>query len=260
MIFRRRADKFTTFLEGTSLDILKKNRFMRTAAVLLAVLMTAFSLAGCGKDKDAAEEEGGYSGVLSKIKLGMPQKKVLSINNQKEMYYESDTVLWCINPDTDLMELRQVIPADQGFSYCDDSVITYEFKHNDKDNEDYLTSYTEEVTCLIDRDVAQKYYDDKVNELRRKYNSDFTTTQTGTEGVDVSLVQHTELPLSSFVVYIDMTLTYDTVEGVDAYYGTHYSITVKELANKAAVPIAAGSAEDDKDAKKDKDKDKDKDK
>ena len=236
------------------MDILKKNRFMRFAALLLAAVMTAVSLTGCGKKEEEEAEDTGYSGVLSKIKLGMPQKKVITVNNQKEMYYESDTILWCINPDTDIMEVRDIIPADQGYCFCDDSVITYEFKFNEKDNENYLTSYTEEVSCLIDRETAQKYYDDKVDQLRKKYHSDYSTTQTGTEGIDLNLLLHTELPLSSFAVYIDMTLTYDTVEGVDAYWCKHLSITVKELANKTAVPIAAGSADEDDKDKKDKDK------
>ena len=224
---------------------------MRFAALFLALLMTALTLTACG-DKDKKEEGGeetGYSGVLTKIKLGMPMKKVISANGQGEMYYESDTVLWCINPDTDIMEVRDIIPADMAYCFCDDSVITYEFKHNDKDNEDYLTSYTEEVACLIDRETAQKYYDEKVQALRKKYRSEFSTTQTGTEGIDLNLIQHSELPLSSFVVYVDMTLSYDTVEGVDAYYCKHLSITVKELANKAAVPIAAGEAETEEEKK-----------
>ena len=229
---------------------------MRFAALFLAAVMAAFTLAGCGKKEETEAADTGYSGVLAKIKLGMPQKKVLSVNNQKEMYYESDTVLWCINPDTDIMEVRDIIPADQGFYFCDDSVITYEFKHDEKDNENYLTAYTEEVSCLIDRETAQKYYDDKVKELMKKYHADFTTTQTGTEGIDLNLIQKTELQLSSFAVYLEMTLTYDTVNDVDAYYCKHLSIMVKELANKAAVPIAAGSA-DDAD-KKDKDKEKEK--
>lgn len=223
-----------------------KHRFiLRAAAVLSAAVMSAAVFTGCGKgDEEVVEST--YSGVLTKIRLGMPQNKVIALNNQEEMYYESDTKLWCVNPDTDIMEVKALIPEDSQHFYCDDSLITYEFEYNEGEDEYYLDSYMEEVVCLIDKNVAKEYYDRKLLELSSKYGAtEYNTTQTGTDGVDMNLVYETVMSLSSFSVTTSMTYTYDTVDGKDDYYCTHLSIAVQELENKEAVEISSASASEE---------------
>ena len=47
--------------------------------------------------------------------------------------------------------------------------------------------------------------------------------------------------MSSFDLVLTMRHTYDTVNGVDGYYATYYSIDVNELRNKSAVPDSGSS-------------------
>lgn len=209
-------------------------------AALTAALISLTLLAACGKSEEAAEDT--YTGVLTKVRLGMPMKKVISLNSATEMYYESDTEIWCVNPDTDLMEIRELIPADNQFYYAEDSLITYKFRFDESDGENYLEGYIEEVPCLIDRETAMKYYEDKKARLAAKYSvpaEAAISTITGTEDVDLNLDYVTTMTLSSFELVLTMQLTYDIVDGVEDYYGTYYSIELKELKNKT--PVASSS-------------------
>lgn len=205
-------------------------------ALLCTAVICMFSLAACGSEEEVPESE--YAGVLTKIRLGMPQSKVLALNNQNEVYYESDTEIWCINADTDIMEMKDLIPSDSQYYYCDDSVITYRFAFDKSKNDYLLDGYSEEAVCLIDRETAEDYYEKKLRELAGKYGvADYVTTQRGTENVDMVLELETPMTLSSFTVTATMTYTYDTVDGVDGYYCTHFKIDIEELANKAAVAV-----------------------
>ncbi len=206
-------------------------------ALLCTAVICMLSFAACGSEEDEVPESA-YAGVLTKIRLGMPQSKVLALNNQNEVYYESDTEIWCINADTDIMEMKDLIPSDSQYYYCDDSVITYRFDFDEAKNDYLLDGYSEEAVCLIDRETAEKYYETKLKELAGKYGvSDYVTTQRGTENVDMVLELETPMTLSSFTVTATMTYTYDTVDDVDGYYCTHFKIDIEELANKAAVAV-----------------------
>lgn len=210
----------------------------KVLAVLISTLMLCSVMAGCSSDK--AELEDTYEGVLTKVRLGMPLNKVVSLNSGHDMYYETDTQIWCVNDDTDLMEIRDLIPADSGFYYADDSLITYNFTYNESDDTYYLNGYLEEVPCLISRETAESYYSSKIEQLKTKYSTaDAVSTITGTEDIDLTLDYVTRMTLSSFEVIFTMELTYDTVDAVDGYYGTYFCIEVKELANKTAVEVAA---------------------
>ncbi|MGN1136811.1 MAG: hypothetical protein ACI4SF_11390 [Oscillospiraceae bacterium] len=211
--------------------------FKKVLAVLISSLMLCSVMAGCSSDK--AELEDTYEGVLTKVRLGMPLNKVVSLNSGHDMYYETDTQIWCVNDDTDLMEIRDLIPADSGFYYADDSLITYNFTYNQADDTYYLNGYLEEVPCLISRETAESYYSSKIEQLKTKYSAaEAVSTITGTEDVDLTLDYVTRMTLSSFEVIFTMELTYDTVDAVDGYYGTYFCIEVKELANKTAVEVA----------------------
>lgn len=222
----------------------------RITSFLFAVLMLMTCTAGCGNsEEDASAESTEYSGVLSRIRLGMPQSKVLSLNNQEEVFYESDAVIWCINPDTDIMEIRDIIPADNGYYFCDESVVTYNFEQDENDGEYYLDSYSEESKILLDRELASQYYEDKVKSLAAKYKcGNYVTNQLGTEGVDEDFTLETVMTLSSFSVVTDMTYTYTTVNGVEGYYGSHFKITISSVDNVQAVVVSevkSGSGEDE---------------
>ncbi len=210
----------------------------RITAIVLAILSILTLFCACKKEEAPADE---YTGVLSKVRLGMPMKKIIGLNSGSELYYDSDTEIWCVSTDTDLMELRNRIPSDSQFFYADDSLITYTFKFNESDGENYLTAYMEEIPCKIDRKSAEEYYNYKKSALTAKYTPDpeaVVSTITGTEGVDMTLDYITVMTLSSFEVTLTMQLTYDTVDGVEDYFGTYYSIKIKELANKTPVEAA----------------------
>ncbi|WP_432649151.1 hypothetical protein [Huintestinicola sp.] len=211
---------------------------MKKITAMLLVILSALSLfCGCKKEEAPADD---YTGVLSKVRLGMPMKKIIALNSGSELYYDSDTEIWCVSTDTDLMEIKDRIPADSQFFYADDSLITYTFKYSESDGENYLTAYMEEVPCKLDRKTAEEYYRYKKAALIAKYapsEEAVVSTVTGTEGVDLTLDNVTVMTLSSFEVTLTMQLTYDTVDGVEDYFGTYYSVKVKELANKTAVEV-----------------------
>lgn len=212
---------------------------MKKFTAMLLVILSALSLfCGCKKEESPVDN---YTGVLSKVRLGMPMKKIIALNSGSELYYDSDTEIWCVSTDTDLMEIKNRIPADSQFFYADDSLITYTFKYSESDGENYLTAYMEEIPCKLDRKTAEEYYKYKKAALISKYapaEEAVVSTVTGTEGVDLTLDNVTVMTLSSFEVTLTMQLTYDTVDGVEDYFGTYYSVKIKELANKTAVEVA----------------------
>ncbi len=212
---------------------------MKKFTAMLIVILSALSLfCGCKKEETPVDN---YTGVLSKVRLGMPMKKIIALNSGSELYYDSDTEIWCVSTDTDLMEIEDRIPADSQFFYADDSLITYTFKYSESDGENYLTAYMEEIPCKLDRKTAEEYYKYKKAALISKYapaEEAVVSTVTGTEGVDLTLDNVTVMTLSSFEVTLTMQLTYDTVDGVEDYFGTYYSVKIKELANKTAVEVA----------------------
>ncbi len=215
------------------------------AAAAAMIAVTAFCACNKSEDTEAADESA-YSGVLTKVRLGMPMNKIISLNSGTELYYENDTEIWCVNPDTDLMEIRNLIPADNQFYYAEDSLITYKFRVDKTDQQNYLQGYIVEMPCKIDRATAEKYYSDKGAALTAKYEvpaESVRSTVTGTENVDMNVDYKTTMTLSSFEVILTMRLTYDTVDGVSDYYGTYYSVELKELANKTEVEVDASAAE-----------------
>lgn len=208
--------------------------------VILALIMTLTCFTACGGDDEAeAAETPAYSGILTKIKLGMPLTKVVSLNagNNVELYYETDTCIWSVNPDTDLMEIRNLLTEGEQFYYVDDSVITYNFKTVKGDEEIYLNNYLSEVHCLLDRATAEKYFETKTAELKAKHGVEPIGRMTGTENVDmeVNYIQRFDCP--SYTLTFTMTEKYDTVNGVDGYYGSYFSIDVKEKEVKTEVEI-----------------------
>ena len=222
----------------------------KVLSIFLSVLMCVALFTACGSKDDTAEAGSStYSGILTKVKLGMPLTKIISLQPDGiDLYYQDDTTVWSINPDTDLMEIAALIPEDNAFYYADDSIITYYFKTVKGDEEIYLNSYSEEVHCLIDRTSAENYFNTKSEQLVKKHcindGSSATASMTGTEGVDMTLVYTQNISTSSYTVDFSMTLTYDTVDGVEGYYGTMFEITLTEKAVKDSVAIDSPQPED----------------
>ncbi|MGN0586769.1 MAG: hypothetical protein ACI4JF_05725 [Oscillospiraceae bacterium] len=223
----------------------------KAVSVILTVIMCIFALSSCSKE-EAAAEISDYTGILTKVKLGMPLTKIVSMQpDGVELYYEDDTTIWSVNPDTDLMEVRDLIPADDLYYYADDSIITYKFRTVKGDSEIYLNGYTEEVHCLMDRAAAEEYFYKKTDELVNKHcvdeGSSAIGTMVGTEGIDMELVYTQNISASSYDVVFTMTLTYDTVNSVDGYYATEFDISLTEKAVKTSVPITTTAKSKSKD-------------
>ena len=126
----------------------------RILSVLLSLMTCVMLLAGCGSEE--AVEDSAYSGILTKIKLGMPLTKIVSMQpDGVELYWDDDTTIWSINPDTDLnAEVSALVPEEDQYYYSDDSIITYNFKTKKGDDEIYLKGYSEEVHCLDRKSVV----------------------------------------------------------------------------------------------------------
>ena len=218
----------------------------RIISVLTALIMTTALFAACGKD-EAEVPENVYSGILTKVKLGMPMTKIVSLQpDGVTLNFETDTRLWSVNSDTEIMELREVVPADNPVYYVEDSIITYDFKTVKGDENIYLCGYMSEAYCCLERQTARDFFDKKTAELALKHGVEASGAQTGTEDIDMELVYTQRFDCPSYTVIFTMKEKYDTVEGVDGYYGSYFYIEVMEKEVKAETPITTESGGDKK--------------
>lgn len=212
------------------------------------------ALSSCKKGDDSAVADTvPYTGILTKVKLGMPLTKIVALQPQNvELYYENDTTVWGVNSDTDIMEIKSLIPEDDAFFYTDDSIITYYFQTVKGDSEMYLNGYGEEVHCLMDRTAAEQYFETKTDALVKKHcinsGDNAMGSVAGTEGMDMNLVYTQEISATSYTVTFTMTLTYDTVNDIEGYYCTKYEIKVMEKPASEKQTITLGSEETEKKA------------
>ena len=221
-------------------------RLKKMCNIVIAVLMvfSIFSMTACNKEEDAEMAE--YAGILTKIRLGMPMTKIIGLqNNGTQLNYENDTTLWCVDADTDLMEITSLVPEGAMFQYVDDSFITYYFQTKKGETELFLNGYTEEVYCKLDREAGEKYFLDKTKALAKLHKTDAVGSLTGTEDVDLELVTEMKYDCPSYNVVFKMVETYDTVEDVEGYYVTYYSIAITEKAVKVATSVQGVTVEKD---------------
>ncbi len=204
---------------------------MKLRKFVSAILAAALALAcftACGDKGEGAASETAYSGILTRVKLGMPLTKIVTLQpDGVELYYETDTRIWSINNDTELREIAGLIPENSEYYYADDSIITYNFRTVKGDDEIYLNGYMQEISCLIDRETAEKYFAAKTLELENKHG-EHTGTVTGIEDIDMDLIYKETFDCPSYTVVFSMTETYDTVDSVEGYYGTHFAIEITE--------------------------------
>lgn len=215
----------------------------RFFAVIVSMALALTCLSGCKKD-DAAADDSAYSGILTKIKLGMPVTEVLKRQpDNVTVNYESDTVLWSVNPDTEIMEIRDLIPAESAFYYVDDSIITYTFDAPKGGAEMTLTGYMSEVHGLIDRETAENYFDTKGKALQVKHGVEPIEVKTGTEDMDNELSRIKRYSCASYNLTFTLTEKFDTVDGVEGYYGSFLSLEVTAKA-KEEIPVSGDSAKE----------------
>lgn len=215
-------------------------------SLLTALIMTAVCFTACGKE-EAEVPENVYSGILTKVKLGMPMTKIVSLQpDGVTLNFETDTRLWSVNNDTEIMELRDVVSADNPVYYIEDSIITYDFKTVKGDENIYLNGYMSEAYCCLERQTAEDFFASKTEELEKRHNAEAAGTVKGTEDIDMELVYTEKLDCPSYTVTFTMTEKYDTVEGVDGYYGSYFSIEVREKEVKAETPIEVSGGSKDK--------------
>ena len=217
----------------------------KVISLLLTALMCLTLFTACKKDEEAAGEAIPYTGILTRVKLGMPLTKIVSLQPEgTELYYEDDVTIWSMNDDTDLLlDTQAIVPAEDQFYYTGNSIITYNFRTVKGDEEIYLNAYTEEVHCLLDRTAAENYFNTKTEQLVGKHctgeGSAVTGSMTGTEGIDMNLVYSQNISTSSYDLVFAMTLTYENVNNVEGYYATKFDITIKEKDVKTPVTIAS---------------------
>ncbi len=216
-------------------------RFKRFINVFMVLVMSLslISLTACKKDEDAAAELAEYTGILTKIRLGMPMTKIIGMqNNGTQLNYENDTTLWCVEKDTDIMEIKTLLPEEAMFYYVDDSFVTYYFQTKKGETDLFLNGYAEEVYCLLDRKIGEEYFLNKAKALRDFHKAEGVGSMTGTEGIDLELVTEMKYDCPSYTVTFKMVETFDTIEDVEGYYVTYYSIEVMEKTNKVSTSVA----------------------
>jgi len=212
----------------------------------LISLIICITASSCSKEGDAPTDLTDVPGILTQVRLGMSPEQILKLQENQNLrrnenvilYYDSDTVLWCVSTDTELMELNGLIDADNMFYHVDDSIITYYFSESSADKSKLsLSSFSQEVYCLIDYDTANKYFSDKVKQLELKHGGSAVTTLIGTKDIDSVLTQKAEISCNSYTVDVEMSHEYDTVDGVSDYYGKYFIITITEKVVKDPVSV-----------------------
>lgn len=212
----------------------------RLLGVILTVVIALMAFSSCGKE-DSSVVATEYTGILSKVKLGMSLSKIQMLQETTaKLYWEDELTLWNVNSDTELYnEVLALIPTDNQHFFADDSLITYNFKTVPGETEKYLKGYSQEVHCLLDRATAEKYFADKTALLASEHCKDEAAVSTGTilgtEDIDLDLVYKEVVSAPSYDLIFSMTLTYDDVLEVEDYYASKFEIEIVE--KETVVPI-----------------------
>ncbi|MDR0943548.1 MAG: hypothetical protein LBM41_03350 [Ruminococcus sp.] len=222
-----------------SLKIIKK-----TAAALLCTAFFVISFSACNSDDDvdpnATALEPAYAGILTKIRLGMTETKVISmLPDSVPLYYQDDFEMWSIDPDTNMQAIRTYLPEGDLNYYADDSIITYYFKNQNGNPDHILTGYMEEVHGVFPQDASIKFYDDTAKRLQEEYGVTPIGTQTGTEGIDseIQLKQVYDCPSATVTFYC--TYTWQNVNGIDDYFGSYFAVKLMGKTIKEEVALAS---------------------
>jgi hypothetical protein len=216
----------------------------KAAVVLLCMAFLVVSFSACNSeepvDPAATEAAPAYAGILTKIRLGMTETKVISmLPDSVPLYYQDDFEMWSIDPDTNMQNVRTYLPADDLTYYADDSIITYYFKSQNGNPDHILTGYMEEVHGVFPQDASIKFYDDTAKRLQEEYGVTPIGTQTGTEGIDseIQLKQVYDCPSATITFYC--TYSWQNVNGIDDYYGSYFAVKLMGKTIKEEVALAS---------------------
>ncbi|MDR0946686.1 MAG: hypothetical protein LBM87_02915 [Ruminococcus sp.] len=214
---------------------------------LLAVILCltiCIALTACGEDGDTPADgqtgEASYSGILTKVRIGMTETKLLTMMpDDVKVNYQSDYEIWGFNTDTEIQSLRDLIPLDDPYYSVDDSIITYYLKDSGVPDVKVLEGYMQEVYCTVPRNIAVEFYQSTVKALTDKYSAPSVGTMEGVEDIDQELNLTEVIDNPSFTITFNATYTYEEINGVSDYYGTHFSI--KLMSKDVKTPLAPPS-------------------
>ncbi len=213
----------------------------RFFSIILTIIIAVTAFSSCNKEESSVELTE-YTGILSKVKLGMSLSKVQMLQDTTaKLYWEDDLTLWNVNSDTELYsDVLALIPSDNQHYFADDSLITYNFKTVPGETEKYLKGYSQEVHCLLDRATAEKYFTEKTALLAAEHCKDEAAVSTGTilgtEDIDLDVVYLEVVSAPSYDLKFSMTLTYDEVLDVEDYYASKFEIEIIEKDSVVPIP------------------------
>jgi predicted small secreted protein len=222
------------------LKLKKKNAFAFLFALLCCFVFAACDKAeGEGTDPEATETTvPAYIGILSKLRIGMTESKILSmLADNVPAYYQNDFEMWTVDPDTNMQRIRDYIPADALSYFADDSIITYYFKNQNGNPEKILTGFMEEVYGVFPQDVSIDFYNDTIKRLTEEYGVEPTGTQTGEQGIDEELVLKQVFDCPSATITFICTYKWQTVNEIEDYYGYSFSVKLMGKAIKEEVAL-----------------------
>jgi hypothetical protein len=223
-----------------SLKIMKKTAAALLCAAFLAVSFTACNDDGGESPDSTASAVAEYAGILTKIRLGMTETKVISmLPDSVPLYYQDDFEMWSIDPDTNMQTIRTYLPEGDLKYYADDSIITYFFKNQNGNPDKILTGYMEEVHGVFPQDVSIKFYNDTAERLKTEYGVTPVGTQTGTEGIDSEIQLKQVYDCPSVTVTFYCTYSWQNVNGVDDYYGSYFAVKLMGKTIKEEIPLAS---------------------
>jgi hypothetical protein len=218
-----------------------KREIIKAAALTAAILC----LTACSSDETAdptASEttvvEAVYTGVLSRIRLGMTESKIISMMpDSVPLYYQDDFEMWSVDPDTNMEAITDYLPEGDLNYYADDSIITYYFKNQSGSPEKILTGYMEEIHGVFSQDASVKFYNDTIARLTEEYGVEPVGTMTGEQGIDneLQLKQVYDCPSATVTFYC--TYTWQNVNDVEDYYGSYFAVKLMGKTIKEEVPL-----------------------
>jgi hypothetical protein len=239
---------------------------------VLCALLTSLVFSACNSDKGDGEADPNttaaetittaYSGILSKVRIGMTESKILSmIADGVPVYYQDDYEMWTVDPDTNVQKIRDYIPKDNLVYFADDSIITYYLKDQQGNPDKILTGFMEEVYGVFPQEESVDFYNDTIDRLTEEFGVEPTGTMSGTQGIDEEILLKQVYDCPSATVTFYCTYRWQTVNEIEDYYGYYFAVklmgkTIKEevaLDNDftpAATATTAASEETEKETEK----------
>jgi hypothetical protein len=182
-----------------------------------------------------------YSGILTKVRLGMTESKIISmIPDSSPLNYQDDYELWTVDSDTNMQKIRDYLPEGDLNYYADDSLITFFLKDKNGSPEKILSGYMEEVYGVFSQDASVKFYNDTIARLEEEFGVTPTGTMSGEQGIDEELTLKQVYDCPSATVTFICTYKWQTVNEKDDYYGSSFSVKLMGKTIKDEVALETG--------------------